>query len=89
MQAQYGFCQVAADIAKDALTQQKGLLYVTAQQRMRELRNSLVPAYDQIANYNPYAIRLPSLPNLDDKCYDGKNRLKKRCAVAYSAVAAR
>jgi hypothetical protein len=88
MQAQYGFCQTAADIAKQALTQQKGMLYVTAQQRMRELRNSLVPAYDQITGYNPYAIAMPTLPQLDEKCFDKKNRLKKQCGPNYTAAVA-
>lgn len=85
LQAQYGFCQVAADIAKQALHTPKGQLYVTAQQRMRELRNSLVPAQEKITGYNPYAIALPVLPVLDDKCYDRKNRLKPKCATATAA----
>lgn len=90
LQAQYGFCQVAADIAKDALTQPKGQLYVTAQARMRELRNSLIPVVDQITGYNPYAISMPVMPQLDDKCFDRKNRLKKNCAAtSTTAVASR
>jgi hypothetical protein len=82
LQAQYGFCHVAADIAKEALTRPKGDLYVTAQARMRELRNSLVPAYDQITGYNPRAIRLPVMPELRPDCFDKKGRLKKQCRTA-------
>lgn len=80
LQAQYGFCQVASDIAKEALARPKGQLYLTAQSRVRELRNSLVPAYDQIPRR--YDIRLfafPAFPPLDNNCYDKKNRLKKKC----------
>ena len=79
LQAQYGFCQTASGIAKEALARPKGQLYVTAQNRMRELRSSLVAAYDPGLNYNPYQIRMPALPELREECYDKKNRLRKRC----------
>ncbi|HEY0627583.1 MAG TPA: hypothetical protein VGD10_12765 [Allosphingosinicella sp.] len=81
LQAQYGFCQTAAAIAKEALSQPKGELFTLAQQRMRELRNSLTPAYDSIGTYNPQTIRQPVFPSLDPKCWDKKNRLKKQCAT--------
>ena len=79
MQAQYGFCQTASGIAKQALLQPKGQLHALAQSRMRELRNSLVPAYDRGLTYNPYQIRMPAMPELREECYDKKNRLRKRC----------
>ena len=79
LQAQYGFCQVAADIAKEALLRPKGQLFQTAQGRMREFRSSLVPAHDRLLIYNPYNIRQPTLPPLDPACYDKKDRLRKRC----------
>lgn len=80
LQAQYGFCQVAADIAKEALARPKGMMHVTATNRLRELRNSLVPVYDQAGLvYDPRVVDLPPLPPLDEKCYDKKNRLRKRC----------
>ncbi|MGS1018010.1 hypothetical protein [Allosphingosinicella humi] len=81
LQAQYGFCQTATAIAKEALTRPKGELYLTAQQHMRELRSSLVPFTDRIAAYNPYLIPAPTLPPLDPACYDRKDRLKKKCAT--------
>jgi hypothetical protein len=79
LQAQYGFCQTASAIAKEALTRPKGQFYVTAQNRMRELRNSLVPAYDRPLTYNPYQIKMPPMPELREECFDKKNRLRKRC----------
>ena len=79
MQAQLGFCQTAASVAKEALTRPKGQFYVTAQNRMRELRNSQVPAYDPGLAYNPYQIRMPAMPELREECFDKKNRLRKRC----------
>jgi hypothetical protein len=79
LQAQYGFCQTASAISKEALTRPKGQFYVTAQNRMRELRNSLVPAYDRPLTYNPYQIKMPPMPELREECFDKKNRLRKRC----------
>ena len=57
MQAQIGFCQTAANIAKEALATPKGQLAQLATQRMRKLRSSLIPAYDYLAIYNPYLVR--------------------------------
>lgn len=85
LQAQYGFCQTATAIAKDALAQPKGQLHIFAQNRMRELRSSLVPAYDRTAVYNPYLIAMPVIPPLNDDCYSRKNELKRKCAAAYYA----
>lgn len=79
LQAQLGFCQVASSIGKEALTRPKGQLHATAEQRMRELRSSLTPAYNRPLNYAPYAIALPPVPPLAEECYDKKNRLRKRC----------
>ena len=79
LQAQYGFCQTASGIAKEALTRPKGQFYVTAQNRMRELRNSLVAAYDRGLTYNPYQLKMPAMPELREECFDKKNRLRKRC----------
>ena len=57
--------------------------------RLRELRNSLVPVnYDPITAYNPGAIRLPTLPPLDDRCWDKRGNFRDRCATP-TATAAR
>ena len=72
---------VLKSIAKEALAQPKGGLYPFAAARMRELRNSLVPAYDKIGNYNPSTIRQAVIPPMDPKCWDKKNRLVKRCST--------
>jgi len=80
MQAQYGFCQVAGSIAKEALTHPKGELHLVAANRMRELRSSLTPAYDRIGTFNPGAVPIIQLPPLQASCWDKKNRLKKNCS---------
>jgi hypothetical protein len=77
--AQYGFCQTATSIAKEALLQPKGQFQTLAQNRMRELRNSLTPAYDRPLTYNPYQIRMPTLPPLEERCFDKKGRLVRSC----------
>jgi hypothetical protein len=82
LQAQYGFCQTSSSIAKEALTRPKGELYLTAQQRMRELRASLVPAYDRRLTYNPGAIPWRPVPPLQEDCWDRKGELKDRCATS-------
>lgn len=79
LQAQYGFCQTAGSIGKEALARQKGELHLVAANRMRELRSSLVPAHDRIGSLNPAAVRLIPLPPLQNECYDKKNRLVAKC----------
>lgn len=79
LHAQLGFCQTASAITKEALIRPKGQFHLLAVDRMRELRNSLVPAYERGLTYNPSLIRMPALPELREECYDKKNRLRKRC----------
>jgi len=87
LQGQLGFCQTAADIAKQALATPKGQLYTLGQARMRELRNSLTPFNEPGLAYNPYAIRVPSLPPLQDECWDKKNQLRAKCATGPQTAA--
>jgi hypothetical protein len=54
-----GFCQVAAEIGKDALSRPKGSFFALARERMRELRNSMQPYRDRIY---PTVSALPPLP---------------------------
>ncbi len=81
LHAQLGFCQTAASIAKEALAQPKGELHSVAERRMRELRGSLIPAYDRVGVFNPNIVRFQPVPALalDPKCWDKKNRLTKKC----------
>jgi len=85
LQAQLSFCQTAGDILKSALATPKGQLLPLALQRMRELRNSLVPVLDATgAPNNPYAITLQPIPSMADQCWDKNDQLKAACAVAGS-----
>ena len=88
LHAQLGFCETAASIGRDALTRPKGSLYLTAQNRMREFRNSLVPAGDGIFATRPYlAPRI--LPPLDKECWDRKGRFRDKKCPMNQAVASR
>jgi hypothetical protein len=78
-QAQQIFCQTATNITKSALAAPKGQLHAVAQDRMRELRNALVPAYEPRLAYRPYLIRLTALPPLSPQCYSKKNVLRRAC----------
>ena len=49
LQAQYAFCQTAARIGKEALATPRGELARLASERMRELRDSLIPTPDRYA----------------------------------------
>jgi hypothetical protein len=82
LQAQLGFCQTASSIAKSALLAPKGELYLVAQRRMRELRNSLVAVQDRWQpTYNPTAIRLTPVAPLQADCWTKKNKLQSRCSA--------
>jgi len=82
LNAQLGFCETAASIGRDAIGRPRGGLHFTAENRMRELRNSLIPMQDRL-----YATRFylapRALPPLDAKCWDRKNRFNaKKCPVS-------
>ena len=78
--AQLSFCQVAADVGRDALFAPKGRLIDVAQHRMRELKSSLtmrreLQFYHYLLPYIP-----ADLPNLDPRCWNKKNVYDfKRC----------
>jgi hypothetical protein len=79
MQAQYGFCQTAGSIGKEALIRPKGELHMVAANRMRELRSSLIPAYDRVGTHNPGVVALTPLPPLQESCWNKRNRLVRKC----------
>jgi hypothetical protein len=76
-QAQFGFCQTAARIAKEALTRRKGDLLSTASARMRELRNSLRPAHDSYA-FTRMPIQLSPISLVQD-CSALSRRERRQC----------
>ncbi len=76
MYAQRGFCQTASSIGRDALSQPKGSLLVTARNRMREFRNSLVPYAERVVP----AFAMPPV-EMPDICHDARGKLLKFCRL--------
>ena len=73
LQAQYGFCQIAARIGKEALARRKGELHLVASSRMRELRNSLRPTYESFS-FARAPIRLSTINPADCSLLRGRER---------------
>ena len=78
MHAQIGFCETAGKIGRLALGARRGDLYEVATSYMQEVRNSLIPAGDAFFGARTMLTPKP-LPPLDDKCWDRKDYLKKKC----------
>ena len=75
LQAQFGFCQTAARIGKEALARRKGELHLVAAARMRELRNSLRPAFETFS-FARAPIRLAPINPAD--CSQIRERRERR-----------
>ena len=68
--AQYNFCRPARAIGYGAITRPRGAFADLSLDRIRELRNSMVPfGEQQFGRVDPY----PSLPRFDKACWSGKN----------------
>ena len=81
VRAQYGFCQTAARIGKRAQFAARGSLTLFAVERLRELRNSLIPAGEQYFRMPPRV--LFAYPNFDKACWDRRSGYKAACGVIY------
>ena len=77
LQAQYGFCQTAARIGKEALARRKGELHLVATARMREFRNSLRPAFETYS-FTRTPIQLSPFSLIPD-CTPLRGRERRRC----------
>jgi hypothetical protein len=76
--AQLTFCQTAGEISHLAIFTPRGSFTTLAQERLRELRNSLVLAGEQRF---PWGIQAPpvALPRLDDVCWKKGEWQPKKC----------
>ena len=78
--AQYGFCQTAAMIGADALFTPRGMLAGLAEERMRELRNSLVPYGEQHFPRRLDRDAGAPMPRMDAICWNKKGEWQtKKC----------
>jgi hypothetical protein len=80
MHAQIGFCETAGRIGRLALGARKGDFHDIATAYMQEMRNSLIPAGDAFFGARTWLTMQP-LPPLDDKCWDRRGNLKKKCEL--------
>ncbi len=72
LRAQLIFCETAASIGQQTLEESRGHLAQIAVTRMREFRNSLIPAGDQA--FAVQNARLPLDPITDPRCYNKKGK---------------
>jgi hypothetical protein len=86
MHAQLGFCETASRIGRDARKLGRGKLTQLALERMREFRNSLVPAGDMIHAQRAISVSA-SVPSMDKTCWDKKDQFLARCAVTVTSQA--
>ncbi|MCP3736420.1 hypothetical protein M9979_16255 [Sphingomonas sp. RP10(2022)] len=79
--AQFGFCQTASVIGRDATFVPRGQFGDLAMARIRELRNSLTPYGEQ--HFQRYLGRdYASQPRVDPVCYDKKGEWQvKKCGA--------
>jgi hypothetical protein len=75
MYAQTGFCDTAASISREAVARPKGSFHLTAETRMREFRNSLVPTNDGLFASRPY-LAARTIPSFEKKCWDSRNNFR-------------
>lgn len=87
--AQYGFCQTAGAIGRDAVFVGQGHLVDIVLERTRELRNSLIPMGEQQFQRYLGWDQAP-LPRLESMCWDKKGRwVTRKCGVSvWPAVSA-
>lgn len=86
MHAQLGFCETAAAIGRDSRKLGKGKLTQLAVDRMREFRNSLVPAGDMIHAQRFLYIPVQA-PPMNKECWTKKDLLRAECVPAGSRQA--
>jgi len=72
LRAQLIFCETAASIGEQTLEESRGHLAQVAISRMRELRNSLIPAGDQALATRD--ARLALAPIADPRCYNKRGK---------------
>lgn len=79
--AQYGFCQTAAQVAKDAAYAPRGEFYKVAINDMSALRNALVPWGEQRFPRRVTIDQRFALPRLDDVCWKRDMWVAKKCGA--------
>lgn len=76
LHGQLSFCDTAGEVGRDALSRKIGAFNMTATNRLRELRTSLLPVGDSGLVYSVDTSWIPILSNVVPTCYDKKGREK-------------
>ena len=84
--AQYGFCQTASRVGRQALFAPRGQLTNVAVNYMREMRNSLIP-YGEQQFPRAFSRDYLLLPSFDPKCWKKGKYQAAKCGTAASATA--
>ena len=80
LQAQYAFCQTASRIGKEALATPRGELARLASERMRELRDSLIPTPDRYAfDRSPLRLSPITVSSRGRDCRSLPRRERREC----------
>lgn len=79
--AQRIFCQTAGEIGHAALFTPRGSFGTLAQERMREMRNALVPWGEQRFNRSPVSPAPIRLPRTDRECWKKDLWVARKCGV--------
>lgn len=79
---QYEFCETSSRIGKAALVATRGSFTLFTVERLRELRNSLVPHGEQLFRFSK--AQPGTHPLLEDRCWDRRGNYKAECGSAYS-----
>lgn len=83
---QYNFCQTAGEVGRDALFIDRGQLGVLAQNRLRELRNSLKPQGEQRFGGRTSMQVQMTMYRLDPICWKKSSFDFRKCPSPYYAL---
>jgi len=81
--SQYGFCNTASRIGKRAQFAARGSFTLFAAERLREMRNSLIPAGDQYFRRSRLPFSLAA-PRFEARCFDKRGEYRMSCGMLYS-----
>jgi hypothetical protein len=80
VRGQLGFCQTGARIARAAIFLPRGSFTALAVERLRELRNSLLPGGEQQFRFPVPRVSV-GVPFFEDRCWDKRGKYKRECGV--------
>jgi hypothetical protein len=80
VRGQLGFCQTGSRIARAAIFVPRGSFTALAIERLRELRNSLLPGGEQQFRFPIPRVGV-GVPFFEDRCWDKRGKYRRDCGV--------